>query len=317
MGVCPGVQRVGPRLLVEEGSIQVSYPDNGHAIYADIEGSSYWFAHRNAMLIAVIRRYPPGGPIFDVGGGNGFVSLALDAAKLPSIVVEPGDDGVRLAVNRGLVAIKASLHSDLFYPGSVDAIGLFDVIEHIADDVQTFRTLSRVLKPGGRIYVTTPAYPLLWSEEDRLAGQYRRYTRAALRRMLKSVGFEIEYISNFFAALVLPVFALRSLPSLFGRRSRQRRDVRAEHQLPSGLIGTVLKRSLDWELASAKRGRRIAIGTSKAYVARLGANVSSFAVQHVSSVRGGASLACLRLEGRRRGLNEHMNRPGIFGGSNF
>jgi hypothetical protein len=42
-----------------------------------LEDSSFWFAHRNACLLAVLRQFPTIGPFFDVGGGNGFVAAAL------------------------------------------------------------------------------------------------------------------------------------------------------------------------------------------------------------------------------------------------
>ncbi len=58
----------------------ISYPLSGHRIMAELEETSFWFNHRNDVLMTAIRRFPPPGPILDVGGGNGYVSLALKRA---------------------------------------------------------------------------------------------------------------------------------------------------------------------------------------------------------------------------------------------
>ena len=69
----------------------ISYPDEGLNILADIEARSFWFNHRNAVISAVVRQYPPSGPIIDIGGGNGFVSQGLiqSGSKLLSFSPRP------------------------------------------------------------------------------------------------------------------------------------------------------------------------------------------------------------------------------------
>src|ERR1700689_4932198 len=55
----------------------VSYPAEGNNACFALEDSSFWFAHRNACLLALLRRFPAAGPFFDIGGGNGFVAAAI------------------------------------------------------------------------------------------------------------------------------------------------------------------------------------------------------------------------------------------------
>ena len=43
-----------------------------------------------------MRRFPPPGTVFDVGGGNGFVTLAIQNAGMDAVLVEPGPEGVRI-----------------------------------------------------------------------------------------------------------------------------------------------------------------------------------------------------------------------------
>ncbi|WP_407641098.1 methyltransferase domain-containing protein [Bryocella elongata] len=72
-------------------------------------------------------------------------------------------------------------------------IGLFDVVEHIREDVAFVRNRHRLLIPGGSIYITVPAYQWLWSDEDSSSGHAQRYTLKMLRQSLEKAGFTIDY----------------------------------------------------------------------------------------------------------------------------
>src|SRR5580692_11450254 len=58
-----------------KGNSEVSYPSAGNESCFEIEGHSFWFQHRNRCINTLVRGFPPAGAIFDLGGGNGFVSL--------------------------------------------------------------------------------------------------------------------------------------------------------------------------------------------------------------------------------------------------
>ena len=82
----------------------ISYPSGGNENCFAIEDNSFWFKHRNDCIISIVRSYPPkdNGTIFDIGGGNGFVSLGLAKAGFDVALVEPGRVGASNAKNRGL-----------------------------------------------------------------------------------------------------------------------------------------------------------------------------------------------------------------------
>ena len=80
----------------------VSYPDEGNDRSFLIEDTSFWFAHRNRMLVELVRRFPPAGPILDVGGGNGYVTRGLAEAEFPCTLLEPGYQGCLNARKRGI-----------------------------------------------------------------------------------------------------------------------------------------------------------------------------------------------------------------------
>jgi SAM-dependent methyltransferase len=249
------------------GGQAISYPDGGHAECYALEDRSAWFAHRNRCIVEAVRRHPPGGAIFDIGGGNGYVALGLRAAGFDAVLVEPGIDGARRGVGRGLAPVVCATVEDAgFAPGSLPAVGLFDVLEHIEDDAGFLRALHRLLAADGRLYLTVPAYAFLWSDEDVEAGHFRRYRLGQLRRLLERTGFVLELGSYFFSPLPLPILVTRALRSRLGvRRAQTSASHEQEH---AGRGWAVLQRVLDLELAQLRKGRTLPVGSSSLAVAR-------------------------------------------------
>ena len=274
-----GLQRNPDGVWRGHGTEPVSYPAEGNNACFALEDNSFWFAHRNACLLALLRRFPTNGPFFDIGGGNGFVAAALQSeGGLPVVLVEPGADGVRHAQARGLrTVVQATLKEARFRDGSLPAIGFFDVMEHIDDEQGFLCEIRRCLAADGRIYLTVPAGHWLWSDADVQAGHFRRYTFAGLRRALERAGFRPLFMSKMFFPLPLPLFFCRSLPSLFGHRQRLARNYSSQHQ-PRGRA--FMDRIWHWELARLARGWSIPCGTSCLVVAEL----SSYKAKGFSNV---------------------------------
>lgn len=275
MNVDAFISSLSPRIARAEDGFwrsrtieSVSYPESGHDACASVELTSYWFTHRNACIVSVLQRFTPDGPVLDVGGGNGIVSLAMNRAGFASVVLEPGHHGAHLAHQRGLPVIQATLQDADVAEGSVPAAGLFDVLEHIEDDRGTLGALHRVIRPGGWLYLTVPAYPWLWSNEDLGAGHARRYTLGSLTAKLAEAGFSVAYGTYMFAPLVPPILALRSLPSLFGRVGGLRRPVASDHTLPPGAVGRAIGRLLERERDRIAAGGTVPFGSSVLVAAR-------------------------------------------------
>ncbi len=255
-----------------------------------LEDSSFWFAHRNACLLALFQRFPTRGPFFDIGGGNGFVAAALQSeGGLPVVLVEPGADGVRHAQARGLrTVVQATLKEARFRDGSLPAIGFFDVLEHIEDEQGFLGEVRRCLAADGRIYLTVPAGRWLWSDADVQAGHFRRYTFAGLRRALERAGFRPLFVSKMFSPLPLPLFLCRSLPSLFGHRQQPARSYSRQHRPRDGRSWSV---SGVGKLARLARGRSIPCGTSCLAVAELSSyKPKSFSMSTSDATRSSISV---------------------------
>ena len=249
----------------------ISYPADGNDLYFEIEEFSYWFAHRNRCIIELMRQFPPAGTIYDIGGGNGFVSVGLQKAGFETVLVEVGTGAVN-AKKRGLKnVVQGTLAETGLAPGAMDAAGAFDVVEHIQDDIAFLREIHCFLRPGGRFYCAVPAEKWLWSDEDVHAGHFRRYDKKSLTLVMEQAGFEVEFISGIFSWLVGPLFLLKTLLFRFRKGKKVMvkniEAVKADHRLPAAIyaiVGVVNK----WELSRLMEKRPIPFGSSLLCVAQ-------------------------------------------------
>lgn len=247
----------------------VSYPDKGNADCFRVEDESFWFKHRNDCIIEAVKRFPPSGAIFDVGGGNGFVSMELKKNGYEIVLVEPGLGGARNARSRGLSPIVCStLESAGFCEGSIPAIGVFDVLEHIKDDTAFVKQLKTLLALEGMLYITVPAHNVLWSPEDVYAGHYRRYSMRRLVDILQSRGFEVIYCTYFFCLLPIPILLFRVIPGKLGSKNRYSPESNRKEHVPNRIINKVLNIYLKGERTMLKN-RGMPFGASCLVVARV------------------------------------------------
>jgi len=249
----------------------VSYPNEGHGACFALEDASFWFRHRNACIVAAVRAFPPadGGTIFDVGGGNGFVARGLLDAGFDAVLLEPGAAGARNAKRRGVrQVICATTDAAGLRDGSLAAVGLFDVIEHIDDDAAFLRSLRTKLRGGGRLYATVPAFQTLWSKADVVAGHFRRYSRDAISRTIADAGFAIDLATYMFRPLPLPLALFRVLPERLGiDAAREKKRHEREHRVSGGTISRVLERVLASEVRNIRAVRPMRFGGSCLVVA--------------------------------------------------
>lgn len=254
-------------------SSPVSYPADGHHQCFELDEASFWYRHRNRCLAAAMSALPPREPLFDIGGGNGAVAVALQAAGRRVCVVEPIAAGAHHAKQRGLTRVVCcSLEESGFREGAISSAALFDVLEHIPDDEAFLLQLRAQLAAGARLYITVPAFQSLWSQHDADAGHHRRYTARSLARLVSNSGFKVDYISFFFTPLPLPIFLLRTLPSHLRRllrvspgNARQRR--RREHVSSKRHVGGMLEALLRFEVGAIRRRRTLPFGSSLLLVA--------------------------------------------------
>lgn len=149
--------------------------------------------------------------VLDVGSGAGNMAHHLSHYGR---VIGIDYNARPLAVNaqRGLEACQGFGDALPFADDSFDVVALLDTVEHIADELGVVAECSRVLKPGGRLLVTVPAFMWLWSYNDDINNHERRYTVAELTQKLELCGLSVRrstYTSFFLFPMVAGIRLLR------------------------------------------------------------------------------------------------------------
>jgi SAM-dependent methyltransferase len=181
-----------------------------------LEEANWWYSGRRDLVLNTATRIDKvllGKPlrILDVGCGTG-INLKYLQDLGDAYGLDISKDALKFSRSRGLPSLICGSADKLpFKDGRFDLVLALDVIEHIDEDIFAVRELCRVLKPGGHLIITVPAFQFLWSGHDQAVHHKRRYTRSELIDILGLGGFENEKATywNFF--LFLPVVAIRML----------------------------------------------------------------------------------------------------------
>ena len=159
------------------------------------------FIARTRLVERIVREIRPA-TLLDIGCGRGNVTRLLAPYTRRTVASEITPGGARLAAETlAAMANVQVLAADVLaldgtrrppLAGAFDMVALSEVLEHVDDDAKALARCYALLRPGGRLLVTVPAHPELWTAMDDLIGHRRRYTRETLTFRLHEAGFRIE-----------------------------------------------------------------------------------------------------------------------------
>lgn len=206
----------------------------------------WWFVARRKILHAALERLalPEAAQILEAGcGPGGNLAMLRAFGNVSAMEMDLGACQVASA-RSGIEVIEGSLPDGLpFEAGSFDLIAALDVIEHVERDRESVAALARLLKPGGTMIVTVPAYGWLWSEHDEEHHHKRRYVRPQIRALMRSGGLDVIRC-GYFNTLLFPLVALiRASKKLLGFPRG------ADDDMPGPLVNNALQRIMASERA--------------------------------------------------------------------
>lgn len=199
-------------------STQTYDPHHFSALVA-IEQRHAWFRARNEMIgervAEVVSDLSAGFRVLEVGCGSGSVLQVLERVCNRGDVVglDLYEEGLQFARSRtGCTLVRGDANCPPFGQ-EFSLVGMFDVLEHLPEDVTVLRRMGEILLPEGVLMLTVPADPALWSYFDEAAHHQRRYTLPELEGKLVATGFQVEYITHF----MLPLHPVMRLYRGMGR----------------------------------------------------------------------------------------------------
>ena len=161
----------------------------------DVIARHPWWAARADLVLALLEqlRILPPAIVLEAGCGWGTNLEALEAAgyRITGLDVSRKMLDQLDRADRQLVEADLSQGLPKRVP-TYDCVLALDVIEHLDDDRHAVQQLGRLLNPTGRLIVSVPALPELFSEFDEVQGHRRRYTAQSLRSCLEESCLVVE-----------------------------------------------------------------------------------------------------------------------------
>jgi 2-polyprenyl-3-methyl-5-hydroxy-6-metoxy-1,4-benzoquinol methylase len=245
------------------------YDSSAFSLLRDIQSRHFWYQGRHRFLTRALKVHLAGSfqaekPLsaIDLGGGCGGWINWLQR-HLPGKFTELAlsDSSVRALKMAGSVVNKdvARYQTDLLRLGWRDRWNtafLLDVLEHIPADTEVLLQIRQALKPGGLLFVTTPALKFFWSYNDEIVHHVRRYSKRDFARLAETTGMRLLR-SSYFMFFLSPFLWLSRLKhpnlanmekndiSTIGNRSAQRPQrfalVEGTHRVPIPPVNALLR----------------------------------------------------------------------------
>lgn len=175
-----------------------------------LEDRYWWFVARRRLALGLLSRWidkVESPRILDLGCGTGVVISELRTWSRP-VGLDMSQLALGFCAKRGLDALAIGDGTAMpFRAAAFDAMIGLDVFEHIEDDQKAFAEALRVLRPGGVLVLSVPAFRFLWGPHDVALHHFRRYTVRQVRERLKAAGFEVEKAS-YSVFLLFPLVVL-------------------------------------------------------------------------------------------------------------
>jgi SAM-dependent methyltransferase len=227
------------------------YDQSGFDTLVAMQERHFWYRGRHRFLLAALDRFlGDGGSLkaaVDLGGGvGGWVRYLSDhrASRFSLLALaDSSETALRLAgdvLPAGVARYQIDL-MNLGWDAQWDCAFLLDVIEHLPDDTQSIREAAKALKPGGLLFVTTPAFPRFWSYNDDLAHHLRRYTRKDYAALAQKIGLEL-LDARYFMFFLSPIYLLSRIKPGFDKLTDAHKQaiIIKQHQVPPGPINAAL-----------------------------------------------------------------------------
>ena len=200
--------------------------------YADLYEKHWWWQSRERILEGILSKLelPESPDICDFGCGDG-VSFPM----LRSIGNVCGIEcDTSLITDRYRDSIHTQPLGDPAYEGlQFDLVTAFDVVEHIEDDVTAMTSLADLVRPGGWLVMTVPAFMSLWDKHDEINQHYRRYTKSSFRKVIPAV-FDVSQLRYFFHAIYCVKLGVAIL-------NRFRAQPAKQHSLPPAALNAAAR----------------------------------------------------------------------------
>lgn len=193
--------------------------------YFELEKENWWFKARRDLIFKILKKYNIGTDkkILDYGCGSGFLVGQFQRVGYDTHGADVSKEAIEFGTQKGIRNLSVINGINTNFPDSnFDLILAMDVVEHIKEDNLAVKDLERLLKPGGYIIITVPAYQWMWGLQDEVAHHFRRYTMGSLLNLVKNHPLLSVLKKTYFNTFLFPPAALvRIVSKWFNIKKRE------------------------------------------------------------------------------------------------
>ena len=149
-----------------------------------------------AHVAEFVKALAPAEVALDLGVGDGRVAALLQAARLTGAdVSQVALDRARTRLPDAELVLVEPDEPLPFADNVFDLVTCIETLEHVRDVQLALSEIRRVLRPAGRLALTTPASArwrvLFRGVEHPFSPHIRSFTRRSLRTTLEAMGFQV------------------------------------------------------------------------------------------------------------------------------
>ncbi len=222
-------------------------------LIAAVQDGHWWYLGMRAIVESVLS-----GPLAQAGRAGSSTSWRiLDAGCGPGgalawlsqygavVGLDYHPRALHHAARRSSCLCRASVLAVPFRSETFDLVTCQDVLYHqaVTDDARAVREFARVLRPGGWLLVTVPAYDWLRGAHDRQVHTRHRYAAGELRALVSAAGLELVRLTGAAATVLAPALVRRWWQ---GSAGAPRSDVSMPSPAFNRLATAVLRAEAGW-----------------------------------------------------------------------
>ncbi|MBP5855627.1 class I SAM-dependent methyltransferase [Marivibrio halodurans] len=189
-----------------------------YAAEAALEERHWWFVGRRRLFAREIGRagVSRDARVLDVGTSTGTnLRLMRDMGFSDVTGLDMSEEAIRFCRDKGLGEVRQGDICQMpFKDGHFDLVLATDIVEHVDDDARALSEIFRVVRPGGYVLMTVPAFQSLWGAQDILSHHKRRYRKKGFESLVAVSRLRVRRSYYFNFLLFLPIFLVRRIISM-------------------------------------------------------------------------------------------------------